>query len=58
MEQKEWGSLSPEEKRTELYLRQKALLDDFLARGAISRAQYDKSFGDLTKKMGMEKEGT
>jgi hypothetical protein len=28
-------------------------LDAFLERGAISRAQYDKSLGDLTEKMGM-----
>lgn len=40
-------------KKRDLYLRQKELLDTFLARGAISRAQYDKSFGDLTVKMGM-----
>ena len=31
-------------------------LDIFLANGAISRAQYDKSLGDLTKKMGMDKQ--
>ena len=28
------------------------LLDTFLSHGAISRAQYDKSLGDLTVKMG------
>ena len=38
------------------YLRQKHLLDTFLVHGAISRAQYEKSLGDLTEKMGMEKE--
>ena len=43
----------PEEKKKELYLRQKRVLDDFLERGAITQAQYDKSFGDLTEKMGM-----
>ncbi len=36
----------------QLFLRQKALLDQFLANGAISKAQYDKSFGDLKEKMG------
>ena len=41
------------DKKRELYLRQKQLLDTFLAHGAISKAQYDKSFGDLTEKMGM-----
>ena len=45
-------SFSPEEKKKQLYLRQKALLDQFLKTGAISQAQYDKSLGDLTEKMG------
>ncbi len=51
-EQDNWSGLSPEEKKKELYLRQKRILDDFLERGAITQAQYDKSFGDLTEKMG------
>ncbi len=38
----------------ELYLKQKALLNTFLEHGAISQAQYDKSLGDLTEKMGMK----
>ncbi len=46
---------SREEKRHQLFLRQKQLLDVFLARGAITRAQHDKSLGDLREKMG-EKE--
>lgn len=45
--------MSDWDKKRELYLRQKQLLDTFLAHGAISKAQYDKSFGDLTVKMGM-----
>ena len=45
-------SFPPEEKNRQLYLRQKALLDQFLKTGAISQAQYDKSLGDLTEKMG------
>jgi len=53
MEQFEWEKLSPEEKRIQLYLNQKQTLDAFLERGAISQAQYDKSLGDLTAKMGM-----
>ena len=40
------------DKKRELYLNQKATLDLFLERGAITKAQYDKSFGDLTEKMG------
>ncbi len=47
--------LSPEEKKRELYLRQVALLDQFLKTGAISQAQHDKSLGDLTEKMGYSK---
>lgn len=43
-----------DEKKRELYLRQKELLDTFLARHAITQAQYDKSLRDLTVKMGME----
>lgn len=52
---KENSLLTVEEKKIRLYLSQKKLLDDFLERNAISKAQYDKSLGDLTEKMGMEK---
>ena len=43
-----------DEKKRELFLNQKDTLDKFLERGAITKAQYDKSYGDLVKKMGME----
>ena len=43
---------TPEEKRRELFENQKELLETFLTHGAISRAQYEKSLGDLTEKMG------
>ena len=46
-----WSSLSYAEKNRELYRRQKHLLEMFLERGAISRAQYEKSIHDLTVKM-------
>ena len=46
----DWQNLSPEEKKKELYLKQKAMLDMFFERNAISRAQYDKSLSDLTEK--------
>ncbi len=39
--------------KEELYLNQVKLLDTFLANGAITKVQYDKSFHDLTEKMGM-----
>jgi hypothetical protein len=43
------------EKKKTLFLEQKKTLDSFLKTGAISQLQYDKSYGDLVKKMGMEK---
>ena len=48
----DYSSLTPEEKKLDLFLRQKRTLDLFLERNAISKAQYDKSLGDLIKKMG------
>ena len=53
MEQQVWEQLTPEQKKKQLYLVQKHTLDLFLERGAISKAQYSKSLGDLTEKMGM-----
>jgi hypothetical protein len=53
MEQDVWDKLSPEQKKIQLYLEQKKTLEAFLERGAISKAQFDKSLGDLTLKMGM-----
>lgn len=52
MENKEWSSLTPEEKKYQLFLNQKKTLDLFLERKAISQVQYDKSLGDLREKMG------
>ena len=49
-----WASLTPEEKKRQLYERQKAMLQGFLERNAISKEQYEKSLGDLTEKMGYE----
>jgi hypothetical protein len=57
MEQYEWEQLSPEQKKIQLYLEQKKTLETILAHGAISRAQFDKSLGDLTVKMGMKGAG-
>ena len=50
------SSPSHEDQLRKLYLDQKQTLDLFLKNGAITQAQYDKSLGDLTRKMGMEKE--
>ena len=41
-------------KKVALFRQQKALLDTFLKNGAISRAQYNKSFGDLVVLMEMQ----
>ena len=49
-----WENLNPEEKKKQLFLKQKKTLDLFLERNAISKAQYDKSLGDLVEKMGMQ----
>ena len=54
MTQQDWEQLSSDEKKKELYLKQVRLLDTFLEHGAISQAQYDKSFRDLTEKMEMQ----
>ena len=40
------------EKKHKLFLDQKATLDLFLERGAISKKQYEKSLHDLRVKMG------
>ena len=42
------------EKKIKLFLEQKKTLDIFLSKGAISKAQYNKSYGDLVVLMGME----
>lgn len=43
-----------DEKKKALFIEQKKTLDTFLSKGAISNAQYDKSYGDLVNLMGME----
>lgn len=55
-EKEQSGQASMEDRKRDLYLKQKQLLDTFLGNGAISRAQYEKSLGDLTRKMGYEEE--
>ncbi len=44
--------MSTKEQKHELYLKQKALLDTFLEKHAITQAQYNKSLHGLTEKMG------
>ena len=47
--------LTYKEKNHQLFLREKALLAEFLEHGAISQTQHDKSLHDLIERMG-EKE--
>ena len=47
-----WETMTPEQKRRELYDRQVALLDTFLEHRAISQERHDKSLHDMTVKMG------
>ena len=47
-----WDFLSYADKNRVLYERQKKMLEEFLERGAISKAQFEKSPHDLTEKMG------
>ena len=49
-----YGLSSEDEKQRRLYQEQVALLNTFLAKGAISKRQYDKSYNDLTEKMGFQ----
>ncbi len=49
-----WENMTPEEKKRELFRKQKKTLNLFLERNAISKAQYDKSLGDLIEKMEMQ----
>lgn len=48
----EWNNLTADEKKRKLFEKQKKLLEDFLAKGAITKAQYDKSLGCMAEKMG------
>ena len=51
-ENQEYSTMTLAEKNHFLYLKQKAMLDTFLAKGAITQAEHDKSLHDLTVKMG------
>ena len=44
-------ALHPHQTNRELYERQVEMLRQFLHTGAITQAQFDKSYGDLTAKM-------
>ena len=46
-----WASMSREEKNRQIFNKQKAMLDLFMEKGAISRRQRDESLADLIEKM-------
>lgn len=50
-----WSEMTHDQKNHQLFLKQKALLDQFLETGAISKAQHDQSLHDIVEKMGEEK---
>ena len=52
--QAKWETLSHDEKNRQLFLKQKARLEQFLEKGAITQEQFDKSYGDMKKKMGFD----
>ena len=52
-----WNRLTYKENNHQLFLKQKAVLDKFMERGAISKAQHDKSLHDLMEKMGEKERG-
>ena len=49
-----WESLSPAQKKQQLYDNPNRLPDEFLSHGTISKAQHDMNLGDLTKKIGLK----
>ena len=54
IENSAWDKLSYVEKNKQLFLKQKQALEMFLERGAISKAQHDKSLHDLIEMMEIE----
>lgn len=47
----DWSKLSPEQKKHQLFEKQKQMLDEFLAHGAIDKLQYETSLNGLIIKM-------
>lgn len=50
--QRRWERMTPEEKRWQLFQRQKATLEAFRDRHAISQAQYDRGLREMTAALG------
>ena len=45
--QRQWAAMTPEQKKKQLFLNQKELLENFLSRHAISQEQYQKGMAAL-----------
>ena len=50
--QRRWERMSSEEKRRQLFQRQKETLEAFRVRHAISQAQYDRGIKEMTAALG------
>lgn len=50
-ENQDYSAMTFTGKKHFLYLKQKAMLDTFLAHGAITQSEHDKSLHDLAIKM-------
>ena len=51
---KDFSVLPASEKKKELFEEQKRTLELFLEHGSITKAQFEKSLGDLKEKMGID----
>ena len=49
----DWSNLSENEKKQQLFIKQKKMLEQFLETGAISQNQYETSLNGLITKMGI-----
>lgn len=53
----DWQSMSPDERKHALFVKQKDMLDTFLSHGAIDRKQYEESLAGMAKSMGFDLNG-
>lgn len=55
VEVKERSKLSEKEKKEYLYFKQKAMLEMFLEKKAISKEQFEKSINEINKLLAVER---
>ena len=55
VEVKERSKLSEKEKKEYLYFKQKAMLEIFLEKKAISKEQFEKSINEINKLLAVER---